>query len=111
MRRGGTLRPSYRPAEPTAHQEEEIFSGASIVNVGSLAACVVAALNSGGLIDEFDRACRPIRDAAARGQDGGTEEFLASWTAVVDGLERAARDDLDRKRHRSAVQKLIRATN
>ena len=30
---------------------------------------VVGALNSGGLINEVDRACRPIREAAARSED------------------------------------------
>jgi dienelactone hydrolase len=84
----------------------EYFPGKYVWNLG-----VVAALNSGGLIDEIDRACRPIRDAAAQGEDAGTKEFLASWTAVVDGLDRSARDDLARNWPRSAGQKLIRATN
>lgn len=35
----------------------EYVPGNYVWNLG-----VVAALNSGGLIDEFDRACRPIRD-------------------------------------------------
>jgi hypothetical protein len=58
----------------------EYFPGNYVWNLG-----VVAALNSGGLIDEVDRACRPIRDRAAQGSDVGTREFMASWTAVVDG--------------------------
>src|SRR3712207_1313927 len=84
----------------------EYFPGNYVWNLG-----VVAALNSGGLIDEIDRACGPIRDAAAQGSDAGTAEFLASWVKVVDGLEAAAREDLAKKRFRSAGQKLIRATN
>jgi dienelactone hydrolase len=84
----------------------EYFPGNYVWNLG-----VVAALNSGGLIDEIDRACRPIRDAATAGTDAGTAEFLASWVTVVDGLEAAARDDLANKRYRSAGQKLVRATN
>ena len=84
----------------------EYFPGNYVWNLG-----VVATLNSGGLIDEVDRACRPIREAASRGEDAGTAEFLASWTKVADGLERAARDDIARKRYRSAGQKLVRATN
>ena len=31
---------------------------------------VAATLNSGGAIDEVDRACRPIREAAAKGTLG-----------------------------------------
>ena len=42
----------------------EYFPGNYVWNLG-----VVATLNSGGLIDEVDRACRPIRDAASRGED------------------------------------------
>jgi dienelactone hydrolase len=84
----------------------EYFPDRYVWNLG-----VVAALNSGGLIDEVDRACRPIREAAKRGTDAGTAEFLASWTAVVDGLERSARADLSRGWRRSAGQKLVRATN
>lgn len=84
----------------------EYFPDRYVWNLG-----VVAALNSGGLIDEIDRACRPIREAARRGTDAGTPEFLAAWTAVVDGLERSARTDLARGWRRSAGQKLVRATN
>jgi dienelactone hydrolase len=84
----------------------EYFPDRYVWNLG-----VVAALNSGGLIDEIDRACRPIRDAAQRGTDAGTPEFLAAWTAVVDGLERSAHTDLARGWRRSAGQKLVRATN
>jgi dipeptidyl aminopeptidase/acylaminoacyl peptidase len=47
---------------------------------------VVAALNAGGLIDEVDRACRPIKDAAQQGEDAGTEDFLRVWTALTDRL-------------------------
>jgi hypothetical protein len=49
----------------------EYFPGNYVWNLG-----VVAALNSGGLIDEVDRACRPIREAAAHGEDAGTPDFL-----------------------------------
>ena len=50
----------------------EYFPGNYVWNLG-----VVAALNSGGLIDEVDRACRPIREAAARGEDAGTPTSCA----------------------------------
>jgi len=59
----------------------EYFPGNYVWNLG-----VVATLNSGGLIDEVDRACRPIRDAAARGEDAGTPDFLRAWTALTDSL-------------------------
>ena len=39
----------------------EYFPGNYVWNLG-----VVATLNSGGLIDEVDRACRPIKDARRR---------------------------------------------
>ena len=84
----------------------EYFPGNYVWNLG-----VVAALNSGGLIDEVDRACRPIREAAAAGSDVGTEQFMASWTAVVDDLEASARADVEAGHHRSAGQKYLRAAN
>jgi dienelactone hydrolase len=72
---------------------------------------VVATLNSGGLIDEVDRACRPIRDAATRGSDVGTRDFMAAWTAVVDDLQAQAVDDEKNGHRRTAGQKYHRATN
>ncbi len=84
----------------------EYFPGNYVWNLS-----VVAALNSGGLIDEIDRACRPIKDAAAQGSDVGTAQLMASWTAVVDDLEREATED-DKAGHvRSAGAKYFRATN
>ncbi|MCL6732283.1 hypothetical protein [Streptomyces neyagawaensis] len=56
----------------------EYFPGNYIWNLG-----VVATLNSGGTIDEVDRACRPIREAAARG-DAGTTDFMKAWQGVAD---------------------------
>lgn len=84
----------------------EYFPGNYVWNLG-----VVAALNSGGYIDEVDRACRPIREAATRGEDAGTEEFLASWTAVVDDLVEAAGRDRAVGRTRSAGHAYARAAN
>jgi len=84
----------------------DYFPGNYVWNLG-----VVAVLNSGGLIDEVDRACRPIREAAASGSDVGTPELLASWTAVVDQIETAAEDDEKRDRTRSAGEKYCRAAN
>jgi dienelactone hydrolase len=84
----------------------EYFPGNYVWNLG-----VVATLNSGGLIDEVDRACRPIRDLAARGSDVGTREFLASWTAVAEDLAAQADSDEKAGRRRTAGQKYRRATN
>ena len=84
----------------------EYFPGNYVWNLG-----VVAALNSGGLIDEVDRACRPIRDAAQRGEDAGTREFLTAWQAVAQQLEDSAREDLAKGHRRTAGQKLQRASN
>ena len=55
----------------------EYFPGNYVWNLG-----VVAALNSGGAIDEVDRACRPIRDLAAQGSDVGTAEFMQAWAPL-----------------------------
>ena len=50
---------------------------------------VAATLNSGSAIDEVDRACRPIRDAAETG-DAGTRELMLAWKAVADQLAEQA---------------------
>ena len=84
----------------------EYFPGNYVWNLG-----VVATLNSGGLIDEVDRACRPIRDAATKGSDVGTRDFMAAWTAVVDDLQAQAIDDEKNGHRRAAGQKYHRATN
>lgn len=84
----------------------EYFPGNYVWNLG-----VVATLNSGGTIDEVDRACRPIRDLAAQGSDVGTAEFMASWTAVADDLVAQASSDEKQGHHRTAGQKYLRAVN
>jgi len=84
----------------------EYFPGNYVWNLG-----VVAALNSGGLIDEVDRACHPLREAAAYGSDVGTAEFMASWTKVVDDLQTQAVADESAGHPRTAGQKYLRATN
>jgi dienelactone hydrolase len=45
---------------------------------------VVATLNNGGYIDEVDRACRPVLEAALRGDDAGTIDLYNSWAAVTE---------------------------
>jgi fermentation-respiration switch protein FrsA (DUF1100 family) len=84
----------------------EYFPGNYVWNLG-----VVATINSGGLIDEVDRACRPIREAATRGEDAGTEQFLAAWTSVADGLVKAAEAQEKRGHRANAGAMLARATN
>ena len=72
---------------------------------------VVATLNSGGLIDEVDRACRPIREAAASGEDAGTPAFLRAWTALTDQLVGQAQDAEKAGHTRTAGQLYFRASN
>ena len=84
----------------------EYFPGNYVWNLA-----VVAALNSGGLIDEVDRACRPLREAAARGDDAGTREFLQVWTRLTDSLVAQAEDAEKAGHHRAAGQLYARATN
>src|SRR6476619_7834258 len=84
----------------------EFFPGNYVWNLG-----VVAALNSGGLIDEVDRACRPIREAAAKGSDAGTGDFLRAWTALTDQLVGQAEAAEKAGHIRTAGQFYFRATN
>ncbi|MQA35408.1 alpha/beta hydrolase family protein [Modestobacter roseus] len=72
---------------------------------------VVATLNSGGLIDEVDRACRPIKDAANAGEDAGTPDFLRAWTALTDQLVAQAEDAEEAGHARTAGQLYFRASN
>jgi dienelactone hydrolase len=84
----------------------EYFPGNYVWNLS-----VVATLNSGGLIDEVDRACRPIKDAAARGEDAGTPDFLRAWTALTDSLVAQAEAAEKAGHARTAGQLYARATN
>jgi dienelactone hydrolase len=82
----------------------EYFAGNYVWNLG-----VVAALNSGGMIDEVDRACRPIREAAAQGSDVGVKEFMAAWRRIADQLEAQAAVAEEAGHLRTAGQKYFRA--
>ena len=82
----------------------EYFPGNYIWNLG-----VVATLNSGGAIDEVDRACRPIRDLAWQGADVGTQQFMASWRRVSDQLAEQAAEAEKAGHRRTAGQKYLRA--
>ncbi|MBY6681497.1 alpha/beta hydrolase [Rhodococcus sp. BP-316] len=64
----------------------EYFPGNYVWNMS-----VVGAMNSGGRIDEVDRACRPLLEAAKGGSDAGTGEFLKVWTGLTDSLVESAR--------------------
>lgn len=70
---------------------------------------VAIAMESGAQIGEIDEMCRPLRDAAARGEDAGTTEFFASWIAMADRLSELAAEDESRGRRFSAATKLNRA--
>lgn len=83
----------------------EYFPGNYVWNLG-----VVAALNSGGMIDEVDRACRPLRELAAQGSDVGTKEFMAAWRRVADQLEEQAAEAEKAGHLRTAAQKYFRAS-
>ena len=67
------------------------------------------ALGSGGQIGEIEDMCRPLLEAAARGEDAGTAEFLAQWVAVADKLVGLAAEDEAKRRLLSASAKLQRA--
>lgn len=71
---------------------------------------VVATLNNGGFIDEVDRACKPVLEAAKNGDDAGTEELYAAWVAVADRLIASAEDDVARGRIIGAADKFYRSS-
>jgi dienelactone hydrolase len=68
------------------------------------------ALESGGKIGEIVDMCAPIRDAARRGEDAGTAQFLAEWVRMADTLAELAAEDQSRGRQFSAGEKLKRAS-
>jgi pimeloyl-ACP methyl ester carboxylesterase len=68
------------------------------------------AIESGAQIGEIDEMCRPLRDAAARGEDAGTGDFLKTWVAMADKLVELAREDEALGRNFSASTKLNRAS-
>lgn len=70
---------------------------------------VSIALESGGKIGEIIDMCKPIRDAAANGEDAGTGQFLEQWVAMGHKLIELAGEDEARGRTLSAAKKLERA--
>ena len=67
------------------------------------------ALESGGKIGEIEDMCRPIRDAAGRGEDTGTAAFLAEWVKMANKLVGLAAEDEAAGHLFSAADKLKRA--
>jgi dienelactone hydrolase len=66
-------------------------------------------LESGGQIGDVIDMCAPLRDKAQRGEDVGTEAFLAEWLKKAATLESLAAEDEARGRAFSAATKLQRA--
>lgn len=70
---------------------------------------IAIAIESGARIGEIEDMCRPLLEAAARGEDAGTAEFLKHWVAMGDKLIELASEDETRGRRFSAADKLQRA--
>jgi hypothetical protein len=71
---------------------------------------VVATLNNGGLIDEVDRACKPVLEASKNGDDFGTDLLYNSWEAVANRVLVSAQEDEAAGRLISAGEKYYRAS-
>jgi dienelactone hydrolase len=71
---------------------------------------VAIAMESGGRIGEIVDMCEPIRDAAARGADAGTPQFMQQWAAMGEKLLELAEEDLAEGRAFSASNKMERAS-
>ncbi len=67
------------------------------------------AMASGAQIGELMDMCKPLEEAASRGVDAGTAEFLAEWVKTADKLVELAGEDEARGRSLSAGSKLQRA--
>jgi pimeloyl-ACP methyl ester carboxylesterase len=76
--------------------------------VWNLSVCI--ALESGAQIGEVDEMCAPLREAAQRGEDAGTGEFLTSFVRMADRLVELADEDAALGRGFSAGAKLHRAS-
>lgn len=67
------------------------------------------ALTHGGTIGEVDAMCAPLRDAAAAGDDLGTEDFFKAWKQGGDKLVELAEENLSKNRKFSAGRQFGRA--
>ncbi len=83
----------------------QYFSGNYVWNLS-----IAIALESGARIGEIEDMSRPLLEAAARGEDAGTPEFLRQWVQMADKLAGLAEEDLERGRGYSAADKLNRAS-
>src|SRR5260370_11973635 len=83
----------------------EPFSGNCVWNLATNLALYV-----GGNHGEIDAACRPLREAGARGEDAGTAEFFESWIKLADRVAANAEADLKKGRAFSAARKLRRSS-
>lgn len=70
---------------------------------------VMIALTHGGNVGEVDEMCASLRDAAAGGDDPGTEAFFTAWTAGGDRLIELAEENLAKGRKISAGEQFGRA--
>ena len=68
------------------------------------------ALESGGKIGEIVDMCAPIKDAAGKGEDAGTLQFMEEWVKMADKLIGLASEDEEKGRLFSAGNKLKRAS-
>ena len=71
---------------------------------------VAIALESGGQIGEIVDMCKPLLEAAAKGEDAGTLQFAEQWAKKADTLIGLADEDEARGRSFSAGAKLERAS-
>lgn len=69
------------------------------------------ALMCGSNIGEVDVSCRPVREAAARGEDAGTALFFDSWVKVARQIIANGEEDEKNGRLLSASIKYGRAAN
>jgi dienelactone hydrolase len=68
------------------------------------------AMQSGAQLGEIIDMSAPIRDAASKGEDAGTLEFMAEWVKKAETLIELADEDEARGRAFSASAKLARAS-
>lgn len=70
---------------------------------------VAIAVESGGQMGEIVDMCKPLLEAAAKGEDAGTLRFSQEWEKQADNLIGLADEDAARGRNFSAGRKLERA--
>lgn len=71
---------------------------------------IAIALESGARIGEVEEMSRPLLEAAARGEDAGTPQFMEQWVRMADKLCSLADEDLRQGRGFSGGAKLDRAS-